>query len=177
MGGVGQETKLSVGDISQLLDVVTEIAERGQCTPSEAVQRIANILSPDASPEQRERATLAERHRQLRLRRNEVNRRASRGTCCSSCSPRTKAAAAFRSARSATRRVSLRRQRCASPAPRKTWPDHPRDSFDNRRCYVEPTAKAVAGIASMATMMLEQSQAVDSVGGETAGTSGASYGI
>ena len=33
----------------------------------------------------------------------------------------------------------------------------------------EPTAKAVAGIASMATMMLEQSQAVDSVGGETAG--------
>jgi DNA-binding MarR family transcriptional regulator len=183
---VGQETKLSVGDISQLLDVVTKIAERGQCSPSEAIQRIAGIFSPDSSPDQRERAALAEfvaRLRRLRLRRNEVI-----------------GAPLFRdpawdmllelfAAHESGRRVSVSSLCYASGVPPTTalrqiqrlekydLITRSGDRFDNRRCYVEPTAKAVAGIASMATMMLEQNRAIDSAGEPGRKDSGASYDI
>lgn len=167
---MGQETKLSVGDISQLLDVVTRIAEQGQCSPSEAIGRIASILSPDSSAEERDRASLVEfvaRLRRLRLRRNELI-----------------GAPLFRdpawdmllelfAAHESGRRVSVSSLCYASGVPLTTALRQMQrlekhglltrhgDSQDNRRCYVEPTAKAVAGIASMAAMLVEQTQAVD----------------
>ena len=172
---MGQETKLSVRDISQLLDVVEKIAEHGQCTPSEAVQRIADILSPESSGRQRKRAALAEfvgRLRQLRMRRNELI-----------------GAPLFRdpawdmllelfAAHEGGRKVSVSSLCYASGVPPTTalrqiqrLEKHKLlvrkgDSEDNRRCYVEPTPKAVAGVASMAAMLMEHSELADSLGAD-----------
>jgi DNA-binding MarR family transcriptional regulator len=169
---VGQETKLTVGDISQLLDVVSKMAEEGQCSPTEAIRRIEAIVSPDSSPEKRDRATLAQfvaRLRKLRLRRNEVI-----------------GAPLFRdpawdmllelfAAHESGRKVTVSSLCYASGVPPTTalrqlqrlerhgLLTRSGDSEDNRRWYIEPTAKAVASMATMAAMFFEQSQAPEAV--------------
>lgn len=174
----GLESKLTPGEISPLLDVIARIAEEGQCTPSEAVRRITDILSPDSSDERRDRASLAEfvaRLRQLRMRRNELigaplfrdpawdmllelfaahesRRKLSVSSLCyaSGVPPTT----ALRQLQRLEKHKLVRRTG---------------DSRDNRRWLVEPTPKAIAGIANAAALMLAQSQLVDSLNSEIAG--------
>jgi DNA-binding MarR family transcriptional regulator len=172
---VGQETRLSVEDISQLVDVVANISEQDQCSPSDAVRRITNILSPDSSNELRDRATLAEfavRLRRLRMRRNELI-----------------GAPLFRdpawdmllelfAAHESGRKVTVSSLCYASGVPPTTalrqlqrlekhgLVTRHGDRKDNRRWYVDPTGKAVEAVASMAAMLLEQSLAVDALAAE-----------
>jgi hypothetical protein len=172
---VGQESKLSVSDISQLLDVVTQVAEEGQCTPSEAVKRIAGILSPDTACEERDRAKLAEfvaGVRRLRMRRNELIG-----------APLFRDAAwdmllELFAAHQSRRRLSVSSLCYASGVPPTTALRQLQrlekyglltrvgDSEDSRRCFVEPTAKAIAGVAMVAGMLLDQSQAVETAAAE-----------
>jgi DNA-binding MarR family transcriptional regulator len=172
---VGQETRLSVEDISQLVDVVASISEQDQCSPSDAVRRITNILSPNSSAEQRDRAALAEfavRMRKLRMRRNEMI-----------------GAPLFRdpawdmllelfAAHESGRKVTVSSLCYASGVPPTTalrqlqrlekhgLVTRHGDRKDNRRWYVDPTGKAVEAVASMAAMLLEQSLAVDALAAE-----------
>jgi DNA-binding MarR family transcriptional regulator len=176
-----EDTRLSVDDIAQLLAVVTRIAEQGQCTPSDAVRRIASAYLSDRGDEERERAALAEfaaRWRLLRQRRNEVV-----------------GAPLFRdpawdillelfAAHNAGRRVSVTSLCLASGVPPTTalrqvqlLEEHQLltrrdDSADGRRCYIEPTPRAVSAIASMAGMLIAQTRALDNFGDETAVRSG-----
>jgi len=161
---MGNETNLSVGDISHLLDLVAKIAEQGECTPSEAIRRISDVLSPDTPCETRERAVLADfvsRVRRLRMRRNELL-----------------GAPLFRdpawdmllelfAAHESGREVSVSSLCYASGVPPTTALRQLQrlekhglltrhgDSQDNRRCFIKPTAKAVAGVATAAAMMLD----------------------
>lgn len=155
------------------MDVVSKISEQGNCTPSEAVRRITAILSPESCGRQRKRAALAQfvaRMRQLRMRRNELI-----------------GAPLFRdpawdmllelfAAHEGGRNVSVSSLCYASGVPPTTalrqihrLEKHKLlvrkgDSQDNRRCYVQPTPKAIAGVASMAAMLMEHTEFVDSLG-------------
>ena len=68
-----KEVKLGAGDISRLIDLATELADKGQCTPTEAIDTIERLFSPETSEEERQRAAVVDfvsRVRRLRSRRN-----------------------------------------------------------------------------------------------------------
>lgn len=72
---MGIESKISVGDISRLLELVSELSEGWQCTPAEAIENISQLLSGGVSKEERKRAVIADfisRVRRQRDRRNET---------------------------------------------------------------------------------------------------------
>jgi len=165
---VAKEARLSVGEIAQLLDVVTKIAEHGHCTPSEAVQRISSMLSPESGNDRRSRAVLADfaaRIRNVRMKRNALI-----------------GAPLFRdpawdmllelfAAHENGRKMSVSLLCSASGVPLTTalrqlqrLEDYELvtrhgDSSDQRRCFVVPTAKAMASMESVAAELLEQSHA------------------
>jgi DNA-binding MarR family transcriptional regulator len=172
---VGQETKLSAGDICQLVDVVSKVATEGQCTASEAIRRIASIASPKP-PKKRDRGVLAHfvtRLRKLRLRRNELI-----------------GAPLFRdpawdmllelfAAHETGRKVTVSSLCYASGVPPTTalrqiqrleahkLVTRSGDGSDNRRCYIEPTPELIANMAMMAAMFADHCEVLD-VGGSYA---------
>ena len=169
---MGQETKLSVGDISELLEVVSKVAEQSQCSPAEVIRRIGNILSPETSSGKRDRAAVADwaaRLRQLRLRRNELlgaplfrdpawdmllelfaahengRKLTVSSLCYASGVPLT---TALRQIQRLEQHGLVTRSGC---------------SVDNRRCFVQPTARALAGVGTAAAMFLDSTVGVDAV--------------
>lgn len=178
---MGQEVRLSAGDITELLHVVTRIAEKGQCTPSEAIRRIASTYLSEGSEEERERVALAEfamRWRLLRQRRNElVGAPLFRD-------PAWDMLLELFAAHEGRRKVSVTSLCLASGVPGTTalrqlqlLEEHGLltrrgNSEDSRRCYVEPTAKAVSAIAIMAAMLIDQSRTVDAISEPAGSNSG-----
>jgi len=168
--GVGEEIRLSVGEIAHLLDVVMKVAEDGHCTPPEAVHRISNILFAERGDDRRRRAVLADyaaRIRHVRMKRNALI-----------------GAPLFRdpawdmllelfAAHENGRKMSVSLLCIASGVPLTTalrqlqrLEDYGLvtrlgDSSDQRRCLVIPTAKAMDGVESVAAALLEQSHAAD----------------
>jgi len=72
---VGEHKSLSVGDISRLIELITEVSDRGDCSPSEAIDSISRVVLPESSgAESRRRALVAfvARWRKLRSRRNDL---------------------------------------------------------------------------------------------------------
>lgn len=66
---------LNVDDLSRLLQLILDIADEDQCTPAEAIERMALLLSPSArsmAPERSKVAALADSVRRMRMRRNEL---------------------------------------------------------------------------------------------------------
>lgn len=72
---MGADNSLSVEDIGRLIDLVGEVSDRGQCTPSEAIESITKLFSPEVPEAQRCRSVLAayvSPIRKLRTLRNEL---------------------------------------------------------------------------------------------------------
>ena len=168
---MGHESKLSVGDISLLLDLVVKLADDSGSSPSEAIQRIERLLTPEAlGGDSHERAAMAEfisRLRKLRLRRNELI-----------------GAPLFRdpawdmllelfAAHESGRRLSVSSLCYASGVPATTalrqisrLEKHglvvrEGDGSDQRRQFVKSTPKAIAGVARAAALLIEQSHILE----------------
>lgn len=165
---MGMETRLSVGEIAQLLDVVMKVAQDGHCSPSEAVHRISNILFPKSGARRRSRAVLADyaaRIRHVRMKRNAlIGARLFRD-------PAWDMLLELFAAHENGRRISVSLLCSASGVPLTTalrqlqrledfgLVTRHGDTSDQRRCFVLPTAKAMAGMESVITAMLDQSHA------------------
>ena len=169
---MAQDFRLSAADIAELLHVVTRIAGVAQCTPSDAIRRIASAFLADSSGEDRRRAELAEfatRWRLLRQRRNElVGAPLFRD-------PAWDMLLELFAAHEGGRTVTVTSLCFASGVPQTTALRHLRlledhklvtrrsDSTDNRLFYVEPTARSVSAISKIAAMFVCQSRAIDSM--------------
>jgi len=171
---VTENHKLSVADMARLLDLITALADQGQCTPSEAIAGLEKMLAPRGGRQERRRAALTEfvaRMRRLRLQRNQII-----------------GAPLFRDpawdmllelfvSKESGRRLSVSSLCLASGVPPTTALRHlsrlekhglitrTGDPDDNRRWFVEPTEKAIDGIEKAAALLVEHSQVVDFVDG------------
>ena len=166
-----RDQALSVGDLSRLLEIVTDVVEEGQCTPSQAIERIGQLMIPAPGAGRQDRAALAEfaaRLRRVRMRRNEIFGAPlfrdpawdmllelfvanERGVCLSVSSVCYASGVPMTTAlRQLTR---LEEQGLI---------EREGDRGDNRRCFVRPTARAIAGMERTAAMIFDQSQLLES---------------
>ena len=172
---MSRDQRLSVTDIERLFDLVSVVSMQGQCTPTEAIQRMGELLAPAAMLGRRRSQVLAEfvsRMRRLRMRRNEII-----------------GAPLFRdpawdmllelfAAHQAGRRISISSLCYASGVPPTTalrqlarLEQHglirrEGDPKDNRRYFVEATDKAIEGIGQAAALLMEESQVAEAADGE-----------
>lgn len=169
---MAQDFRLSAADIAELLQVVMRIAEHGQCTPSDAIRRIASAFLDDGSAKECRSAELAEfatRWRLLRQRRNElVGAPLFRD-------PAWDMLLELFAAHEGGRMVTVTSLCFASGVPQTTALRHlllleehelvtrRSDSADNRLFYVEATARAISAIANIAAMFVGQSRTIDSM--------------
>jgi DNA-binding MarR family transcriptional regulator len=161
---------LTVDDLSRLLELILKFAEKDQCTPSEAVDRLVNLLLSNGghgSPDQATIAVWADRVRHMRMRRNQVF-----------------GAPLFRDpawdmllelyvAERSGREITLKSLCYASGVSLSTAARQleilekhglvrrGRDEQDHRRAVVRPTSRALAAIESVGTMIIEQMQWVE----------------
>lgn len=161
---------LTVDDLSRLLELILKFAEKDQCTPSKAVDRLANLLLSNTGHRRPDQATIAvwaDRVRNMRMRRNEIF-----------------GAPLFRDpawdmllelyvAERSGREIPLKSLCYASGVSLSTaarqidilekhelvW--RVRDEQDHRRAVVRPTAKALAAVESAGRMIIEQMQWVE----------------
>lgn len=166
---MSREIRLSVPEISRMLELVERVAEQGKCTPSQAIDRM-EALAAGHWERPRRNVALAEfiaRMSKLRLRRNEII-----------------GAPLFRDpawdmllelfvAHDRGEPVSVSSLCYASGVPPTTALRHlarleehglirrEGDRKDNRRWFVYPTEKAVSGIARAGTMLIEHSRATN----------------
>ncbi len=168
---LGQHTKITVGELTRLLDVVMAVAEESGCTASHAIERIERLITADAleTVEDR-RAAIADfvgSLRRLRMRRKDLvgadlfrdpawdmllelyaaNERGERlsvsSLCLASGSPQT----------TALRHVQrLEKHRLIT---RESDPD------DERREFLIPTQQAIQGIETAAELLIQQTKFVD----------------
>ena len=171
---MGHESKVGVGDLALLLDLVSRVAESHDCSTSEAVQLISRMLTPEPRPakkrDKRERALLAEfvgRIRRLRLRRNElVGAPLFRD-------PAWDMLLELYAAHESGRRVSVSSLCYASGVPPTTALRQiarlekfglivrEGDRRDSRRQFIVPTAKAIQGVSDAVAQLLHHSQILD----------------
>lgn len=72
---MGEHKSLSVGDISRLMELITEVSDRGECSPSEAIENISRVVLPQTSASECRRhalVTFVAQWRKLRMRRNDL---------------------------------------------------------------------------------------------------------
>lgn len=161
-----QETKLTAGDVSTLLQVASGFAERNGCTASQAIDRIARMLNPETIEDARlspvSLPQFVARLRRLRMRRNELF-----------------GAPLFRDpawdmllelfvAHEGGRQVSVSSLCYASGVPLTTalrqiarlekhgLIERRGDKADNRRCLVSATPRAIRGIAEATALLIDQ---------------------
>jgi DNA-binding MarR family transcriptional regulator len=167
---------LTVDDLSRLLELILKFAEKDECTATEAVDRLSNLVLSNTRrrPGQATIAVWADRVRQMRMRRNEIF-----------------GAPLFRdpawdmllelyAAERSGREIPLKSLCYASGVSLSTaarqidilekheliW--RVRDEQDRRRAVVRPTAKALAAIESAGAMIIQQMQWVQSAVSEAA---------
>lgn len=164
-----KEHRLSAAEISRLLELVSSLAEERDYTPSEAIDVIAGLIQPERrrSGSKALLADYAERVRRVRMRRNDVV-----GAPLFR-DPAWDMLLALFSAHGRGRKVSVSSLCYASGVPLTTalrqlsrLEEHGMvvregDRNDSRRDFVRPTEKAIAGISSIAELLIEESQAVD----------------
>jgi hypothetical protein len=72
---VGEYKSLDFSEISRLVELITEVSHRGDCSPSEAIDNISRLALPrstDADLCEEVLASFVSRLRKLRMRRNEL---------------------------------------------------------------------------------------------------------
>ena len=152
---------LTVADLSRLLQLILDIADKERCTPAEAIHRMALLCKPASGTTDRAAiAAYADRVRRMRLRRNELF-----------------GAPLFRDpawdmllelyvAQHVGREVSVSSLCYASGVPPSTalrqvmrleehgLIERQNDDKDNRRIFVNATPKALAAVETAVTMLL-----------------------
>lgn len=171
---MGEHKSLSVGDISRLIELITEVSDRGECSPSEAIDNISRVVLPHTSTTECRRAALATfvaQLRKLRTRRNALvgaplfrdpawdmvlelfvaNERGEELTITSLCY------AAEVPLSTGTRQ--FQRLEEYGLATRKG------DCEDTRRFIAKPTAKAIASVTTIAAMIFDVCESVGALSG------------
>ena len=165
---VGQETKISVGELTRLMSLVSRTAERTGVSLDQTIGRIERVLDEEAVPDfRRERMAIGEfvgNLRRMRVRRNDIigadlfrdpawdmllelyaaHQRGEtvpvNSLCYASGTPPT----------TALRHIKRMREHGLV--------ERVGDSDDERRVRLRPTAKAVAGVEASAARLLQLAQ-------------------
>lgn len=72
---MGQHQSLSLGDMSRLIELITQVSDRGECSPSEAIDNISRVVFPESGGDKYPREALAmfvAQVRKLRMRRSDL---------------------------------------------------------------------------------------------------------
>jgi DNA-binding MarR family transcriptional regulator len=168
---VGQHSKITVAELTRLLEVVTEVSEETGCTASEAIEKIERLITGDAfKTVKAKRAAIADfvgNLRKLRLRRKEfVGADLFRD-------PAWDMLLELFSAHTRGKMLSITSLCYASGSPHTTALRHVQrlekhgliervnDPHDERRSFVRPTPKALEGIEAAAATLIQQTRYVD----------------
>ena len=166
---MGKTLNFSREDVTRVLDLVTEIASRRGLGPSDAIESLAELALPSGSAQERDEAFTTElvgRIHRIRMKRNTLvgaqlfrdpawdmllelfvaHQRSKKlsvsSLCYSSGVPLT------------TALRQLRRLEAHGLVVREG------DGEDTRRCYVEPTPRALEAVAAVATMLIDNFLAI-----------------
>lgn len=170
---MGQHSKITVGELTRLLEVVVGLAEESGCTPTEAIERIERLISGDALRDMRSRRTAIADFvgslRRLRMRRKDLvgadlfrdpawdmllelfaghergEKLSVSSLCLASGTPPT---TALRHIQRLEKHGLVTRQS---------------DTVDERREFVVPTIRAIEGIEAAAELLIRQTRFFGSV--------------
>ena len=167
---------LTIDDVARLLDLILKFAEKDQCTPTQAIERLSNLVLANVIGRRSEQPTItvwADRVRHMRMRRNDlfgaplfkdpawdmllelyVAEQNRRDISVSSLSY-----ASGVSLSTAVRQIAeLEKHKLVH---------RDRDEQDHRRAVVRPTSKALAAVESAATIIFQDMQWVERRGQQT----------
>lgn len=169
---MGRETKISVGELTRLLDVVNTVVEKHDCAPEQAIRFIEKLLTCDHATEiHRDRSVLAavaSSMRRARVRRNEIV-----GTDLFR-DPAWDMLLELFAAHESGKRLTQNSLCHASGVPESTalrmihrleesgLIERAEPRGDRRSCFIKPTPKAIDGVRNAVALLIDHALLVHS---------------